>query len=157
MASITPSANVDQTARSWMGYSGLRMNSEQFLAVEETREHYHLVDGVVVKSPSATGPHQRILRLIQKQLEAYIDNGHAEYTYYPDIDIRMSPNTVHAPDLSCYAPGRIDSTTAYPSVAADLVIEILYPGTKAFDLTTKKHDYERYGVKEYITVDSAPK
>jgi Uma2 family endonuclease len=35
------------------------------------------------------------------------------------------------------------------------VIEILSPGTKAFDLTTKKDDYERCGVAEYWAIDSS--
>jgi Uma2 family endonuclease len=37
--------------------------------------------------------------------------------------------------------------------APDLVIEVLSPGTKSFDLTKKKKIYEKSGVKEYWVVD----
>lgn len=36
---------------------------------------------------------------------------------------------------------------------ADLVIEILSPGSTVMDLITKRDDYERFGVGEYWAVD----
>lgn len=106
-------------------------------------------------SPSATGPHQHVLRLIQRQLESFIDD-HPDHIYYPDVDVRLSNDTVYAPDISCYKPGRLQLGSMYPAVAPDLVIEILSAGTKSFDLTTKKQDYARFGVTEYMVVDSSP-
>lgn len=41
--------------------------------------------------------------------------------------------------------------------APDLVIEVLSPGTKKFDLDKKKKIYEKYGVKEYGAVDPETK
>jgi Uma2 family endonuclease len=35
------------------------------------------------------------------------------------------------------------------------VIELLSPSTRAFDLTTKRDDYEAFGVQEYWAIDSA--
>ena len=37
--------------------------------------------------------------------------------------------------------------------APDLVIEVLSPGSKKFDLDKKKKIYEKFGVKEYWIVD----
>lgn len=41
--------------------------------------------------------------------------------------------------------------------APDLVIEVLSPGTRQYNFTTKKDLYEKYGVKEYWLVDPISK
>lgn len=136
------------------GHAGLRMTAAEFFAIGETEERLHLVDGVVVMSPRPTLVHQKILRLLLKQLGAYLDR-HPGAECFPDVDWELRPNTVYSPDIACYAPGRLSVTPARLTSAPDLVIEILSPVTKAFDLTTKKDDYERCGVGEYWTIDSA--
>jgi Uma2 family endonuclease len=74
---------------------------------------------------------------------------------FPEVDWELRPDTVYSPDIACYAPGRINEMPARLTTPPDLIIEILPPGTKAFDLTTKKDDYEACGVAEYWTIDPA--
>lgn len=133
---------------------GLRMSAGDFLSIGETVERYELVDGVVVMSPSPTPRHQKVIRLIQKQLEPYAD-AHPGFEYFVDVDLVLSKGKVYAPDIVCYRPGRLPRIPHVLELAPDLVIEILSPGTKAFDLTTKRDDYEKFGVAEYLAYDPA--
>jgi Uma2 family endonuclease len=41
--------------------------------------------------------------------------------------------------------------------APDLIIEVLSPGTEAYDKKEKKEIYEQFGVKEYWLVDPGSK
>jgi Uma2 family endonuclease len=140
------------------GYAGLRMSAEEYLALGETFERYELVDGVVIMSPRPTRAHQLVLRLIMRQLEAFLDElspESSQFDYYPDVDIRFGPRCVYAPDLCCYLPGRAPPLTATLDIAPDLIIEILSPGNKTHDLIRKRADYGRFGVREYWIIDPA--
>jgi Uma2 family endonuclease len=103
-------------------------------------------------SPTPSPLHQKILRFIQRQLEAFLDSNPG-FDYYPDTDIRMDAGYVLAPDLSCYRPGRLSLLPKRLDVAPDLAIEILSPSNRAYDLAQKRSYYERFGVEEYWVVD----
>lgn len=146
--SALPQSNSD------FGLTGLRMTAGDFLCLGETIEHYELVDGVVVMSPSPTPWHQKIIRLILRQLEPYAD-AHPGFEFFADVDLVLSDKKVYAPDIVCYCPGRLVRIPHVLELPPDLVIEVLSPGTKAFDLTTKRDDYEKFGVIEYLAYDPA--
>jgi Uma2 family endonuclease len=135
-----------------LGYFGLRMSAEEFLRLGETRDRYELVHGVVCMSPRPASLHQRLLSLIQFQLELYLRD-HPGAMYLPEVNVRISADTVYSPDIVCFQPGRLAGFPIFVEVAPDLVIEVLSPGSKAFDLTTKRGDFEKFGVAEYWTYD----
>jgi Uma2 family endonuclease len=130
------------------------MTAADFFTIGQTAERLELVDGVVLMSPRPTPLHQTMLRLILRQIETYLDE-HEGAACFPEVDWELRPDTVYSPDIACYAPGRLGAIPARLTAPPDLVIEILSPGTKAFDLTTKKDDYERCGVAEYWAIDGA--
>lgn len=136
------------------GHAGLRMSAADFFTIGQTSERLELVDGVVLMSPRPTPLHQTMLRLILRQVEQYLDE-HQGAACFPEVDWELRPDTVYSPDIACYVPGRLQTIPARLTEPPDLVIEILSPGTKAFDLTTKKDDYERCAVGEYWVIDSA--
>ena len=135
-----------------LGYVGLCMNSEEFRALGETPERLELVHGVVVMSPSPTPRHQFALRLLLRQFEVYAD-ANPGVLLFPDTDVMLSPHHIYRPDLSCYRAGRYTGIPVRLDSPPDVVVEILSAGTKAFDLTTKPDDYERFGVGEYWILD----
>jgi Uma2 family endonuclease len=128
------------------------MGAEEYLALGETSENYELVDGVVCMSPKPSPRHQKVLRLIQRQLEAFAD-AHPGVEYFPDSDVVLDARVVLAPDLACYRAGRLPRVPERLDVIPDLVIEILSPSNRAYDLTQKRAIYGRYGVGEYWVVD----
>lgn len=131
------------------------MTAGEFLSLGETSERYELIDGVVSMSPRPSRRHQRILCLLQIQLEAYVKSSPGA-AYFPEIDIRFDKRHVYAPDLSCFAPGRAPSLDGPLDTLPDLIIEILSPSTEALDLVRKRADYGRLGgggVREYWVVN----
>src|SRR2546421_6072898 len=111
-----------------LGYFGLQMSADEFLHLGETRERYELVHGVVCMSPRPASLHQRLLSLMQFQLENFI-RAHSGAMYLPEINLVVSADTVYFPDLVCFRPGRLAGFPLNVQIAPDLVIEILSPGS----------------------------
>jgi Uma2 family endonuclease len=136
------------------GFAGLRMSAQEFFGLGETAEHYELVDGVVVMSPSPTFRHQKLVRLILSQMESLAARTPG-LEIALDTDIEFDQRLVYRPNLAVYKPGRLTGTPERLTLCPDLVVEVLSPGSRPMDLTTKRTDYERFGVGEYWVVDPA--
>lgn len=137
-----------------LGYAGLKMTAEEFLALGETAERYELIDGVVIMSPSATPGHNELLLEIAVQLRGYADRTRAARVFI-ETDVRFRGDKVYCPDISVYRAERLTAKPARLEQPPDLIVEVLSPGTKALDLITKRDDYDAAGVAEYWAVDAA--
>ena len=138
-----------------IGYNGLRMTADEYLAIGETPERYELINGVVFMSPSPSFRHQRVLRHVLKQFETCADRLRG-LEIAIDTDLALGEHTVYQPDIAVYAPGRLPTDAAKLEVAPDLAVEILSPSSRPLDLVTKRDDYEKFGVGEYWVIDPIP-
>ncbi len=137
-----------------LGYHGLRMTADEYLALGETPERYELIEGTVVMSPSPKPNHQELLVEILGQLRNW-DRSNRAHRFFPDTDVRLDSGLVYRPDVSVYLRTRLPELPDRLATPPDLVIEILSPASKVIDLITKRDDYERFGVLEYWVVDPA--
>lgn len=137
-----------------MGYNGLRMTADEYLALGETQERYELIDGVVVMSPSPTPPHNEIAWQIGHQLGTFAEQVRP-VRVFPETDLRLTDGKVYRPDLSVYLAERLPKRPQRLDTPPDLVVEVLSPGSKPLDYITKRDDYDRFGVGEYWVVDPA--
>lgn len=135
-----------------LGYAGLCMTADEYLALGETQERYELIHGVVVMSPSPLVRHNAIIARITQQLLAFADQSRA-WVVLPETDVRFTANTVYRPDLVVYRAERLPHDAERLDTPPDLIVEVLSPSSKALDLITKRNDYERYGVGEYWVID----
>ena len=135
-----------------MGYAGLRMTADEYLALGETHERYELIDGVVVMSPSPRPLHNRLALRIAALLDDHGEFGKS-LLVFPETDLRLTRGKVYRPDISIYRSGRLPANVERLELPPDLVVEILSPGSKPFDYITKRDDYEAFGVVEYWVVD----
>lgn len=134
-------------------YAGLRMTADAYFALGETDERYELIDGVVCMSPRPGARHQVILWAIMEQVGEFTKRSGGRC--FGEVDLVLGPGLVYTPDVMCFAAQRIRGFPARIDVPPDLVIEILSPSNRDFDLTRKRDDYARFGVREYWTVDSS--
>lgn len=136
-----------------MGYHGLIMTADEYLALGETSERYELINGVVVMSPSPRPLHAKVLLQVGAQVQRFEDAGGA-IDAYTETDLRIDPSTVYEPDLIAYArplPKPIPERLTTPP---ELIVEVLSPRTEPLDLITKRAAYERFGVREYWVIDA---
>ncbi len=115
-----------------------------------------VIDNQLFMSPSPTGKHQRVLTKLFLRIGLFIEqNGLGEVFAAPfDVFLDEERNAVQ-PDFFFVSKDNLSIVDNEGTVhgVPDLIIEILSPGNKTFDQVTKKELYERYGVKEYWTID----
>jgi Uma2 family endonuclease len=117
-----------------------------------------LIDNVIYMSPSPVYNHQEVLLEISTQLKQHTKESGKVVIAPFDIFLNETSNAVQ-PDIALILnsnKGTLNPTGYFHGVP-DLIIEILSPGNKEYDLVKKKDLYERFGVKEYWIVDPQTK
>ena len=122
---------------------------------------WELIEGqAVCMSPAPGRHHQRISKLLGRQIDLYLSDKSCEM-YYAPFDVRFletkddvaddSIDTVVQPDIVVVCdPEKLDDRGC--KGAPDLIIEILSPATARMDMTVKFELYQHFGVKEYWIV-----
>lgn len=151
---VVQTATVSSTVAA---YLGLRMTADEYFALGETRERYELVDGVVLMSPSPTPQHQNLIGLIYRLIAAYLDDNPIGQVFLElDVHLGTGPrggDLVYRPDVMFLSREKAARVGDRVAETPDLIVEVVSPSSRRFDLETKKADYERAGVAEYWIID----
>lgn len=134
---------------------------EEFWELPEPPDHskLELIAGVLYMTPPPAQLHNntasRLSRLLNEHVIRTGDNG---TIYFPRAGIVRGPNSWLEPDLFYVAAEtKAFADPGYPQYlsTADLVIEIISPGSAIYDRNTKADTYAALGVKELWLVDEA--
>lgn len=105
-------------------------------------------------TPPPEKPHgkavSRLNRLLSGHLLKIADQG---TVYLPRHGISITPNTWLEPDLSYISAETEAQSSSRYHTTADLVIEVISPGSAIYDRNTKADTYAALGVKELWLVD----
>ncbi len=115
-----------------------------------------LIDNQIYMSPAPLFIHQKTIQSIFKELDKVVEEkGKGSIIVAPfDIKLDNTQNSVQ-PDIIVILKSNSNQISAdgrYTGVP-DLLIEVLSPSNKEYDLIKKKDLYERFGVQEYWVVD----
>ncbi len=135
-------------------FAGLRMTADEYEELPDDGSRYELIDGVVVMSPSPNFGHRDIAGEIERQIRNYLHE-HPVGSVAHETDAIFDPLRVYRPDLMFLSTQRFPVPTDRVHAIPDMVLEVLSPGTRAMDLSTKRDDYQRFGVTEYWIADPA--
>jgi Uma2 family endonuclease len=111
---------------------------------------YELLDGAVLVTPSPSRLHQRMSGGLLVTLRAGCPPGLEVLT--APLDVPLAVDTTLEPDLLVVDRDDQHGHRQLPR-APLLVVEILSPTTRRFDLRDKKDRYERAGVPSYWVLD----
>lgn len=129
---------------------------EEFWGLPEPPDHskLELIAGVLYMTPPPGHPHDTVVsRLIRLLTEFLIKTGDKGTIYAPRAAIWTTPNTYLEPDLfyvSAETEARLDPERR---TTADLVIEVISPGSAIYDSNTKADTYAALGIRELWLVD----
>lgn len=110
---------------------------------------YELIDGCLLVTPAPKPTHQRSVLEIAVLLRA-VTPPYAE-TFVAPLDVAPAEDTTMQPDV--LVARRADLSEKDLPAAPLLVVEVLSPSTRSFDLGAKRERYERAGTLAYWVFD----
>ena len=129
---------------------------EEFWALPEPPDHskLELIAGVLYMTPPPGYTHDNAVSRLNRALSEYlIQSGNPGNLYVPRAAIWTSPNTYLEPDLF-YVSSETEATLDPDHrTTADLVIEVISPGSAIYDRNTKADTYAALGIKELWLVN----
>jgi len=134
---------------------------EEFWELPEPEDHskLELIAGVLYMTPPPGYLHNNsVSRLNRLLIDYQTKTGDRGKLYVPRAGIVKGPNSWLEPDLFYIAAGtKVLSDPNYPQYfsTADLVIEVISPGSAIYDRNTKADTYAALGVKELWLVDES--
>jgi len=131
---------------------------EEFWELPEPPDHskLELIAGVLYLTPPPGYRHDNsVSRLIRLLSEYLLKPGDKGTLYVPRAAIWTSPNTYLEPDLFYVSAETESRLQPNHRTTADLVIEVISPGSAIYDRNTKSDTYAALGVKELWLVDEA--
>ena len=128
------------------------MTAEELLALPKgDGRRFELIRGVLIEKMPTGDPHGESVGLFTIAVGNYARaNRHGVVrSGDPGYRLESSPDTVRAPDVAWFAPGRLPrGRRGYPEIVPDLAIEIKSPSNSWPEITAKAQMWLCYGSRE---------
>jgi Uma2 family endonuclease len=138
-----------QTARA----EPIRYTYEDYLTFPDDGRRHELIDGEHFVTPAPLRRHQQLATRLTVAVGAWLLEHSVGEVYSAPLDVILSDVDVVEPDLLFVSNERSAVLGKWIHGAPDLVVEVLSPGTRRTDETTKRRLYEGAGVREYWIID----
>jgi Uma2 family endonuclease len=124
------------------------------LVDEDTRAE--LLDGVMVVHSPASPRHNAIAGYLRALMQCYTEEKELGKVLGPDTLIRLRARQKFAPDLFFLEQERLPKRLPKKQFKdpPDLIVEVLSPSNRRFDLEEKRPAYQKAGVREIWLVDA---
>ncbi len=133
---------------------------DEFWALPEPPDHskLELIAGVLYMTPPPGYTHDNAVSRLNRLLSEYLtQSNHPGTLYVPRAAIWTSPNTYLEPDLFYVSAETEAKLDPQHRTTADLVIEVISPGSAIYDRNTKADTYAALGIQELWLVDETSK
>ncbi len=129
---------------------------EEFWELPEPPDHskLELIAGVLYMTPPPGYLHDNVVSRLNRLISEYlITSGDNGTIYFPRAGIWRTPHTWLEPDLFYVSAETQSQMDPEYRTTADLVIEVISPGSAIYDRNTKADTYAALGVKELWLID----
>lgn len=131
------------------------MSYQDFLNWDGPTPHVEWEDGQVVPISPVSEEHQTAGLFLIRILSAYVESRDLGRILYEPFQMKTGPDLPgRAPDIQFIAKQNLSRIKRlYVEGPADLVVEVISPGSRATDRGDKFYEYEQGGVGEYWLID----
>lgn len=131
------------------------LSFEEFLKWEGQERHVEWVNGNIIAMTSISTLHQRIGMFLMFLMVSWVEHHELGEIFCDPFVMRAGPDlSGRAPDILFLANENLHRLREnYLDGPADLVVEIVSPGSTHTDRQDKLLEYERGGVREYWLID----
>jgi len=116
-----------------------------------------LWDGELIMSPAPSFFHQKIVDRFHDLLKGWVRRQRLGETGMAPLDMVLTNRRVMQPDVVFISNSRLEIIKEAVMGPADLVAEVLSPGSRRRDRIDKRDLYEQHGVREYWLIDPEAK
>ena len=127
------------------------ITADELLRMPRDGNRYELIRGVLVAKMPTGRPHGETVTMTNYVLTGYvISNDYGSVSSgEPGYRLERDPDTVRAPDVAWFAPGRIpEGIQGYPELAPDLAIEVKSPSNSNPEMASKAAMWLSYGSQQ---------
>lgn len=144
---------VEREARN--EHSRLYVSYAQFLKSDEVDPHTEWVDGEVVPMAPVSDEHSDVQVFLLQILGAFVDAHSLGKLRIEPFQMKTGPNLPgRAPDILFVARKNVSRLKkTHLEGPADLVVEVISPGSQSIDRGDKYYEYEAGSVREYWLID----
>ena len=122
----------------------------EYITLPDDGQRYEIVDGVLLLTPSSTGPHQDTIGEVFFHLQSHIKLARLGSVIQAPFVVELSAKDVFQPDIFVVMNAHLDRIQEGKLIGApDLVVEVSTSGTIAFDRLSRYDTYEYSVVLEY--------
>ena len=133
----------------------VKMTYGEFLEWLDEDTHAEWINGEVIFMTPISIEHQNLGRFLLSLISHFVDLHQLGVVAYDPFQMKTAPELPsRAPDILFVANenlSRLEET--YLNGPADLVVEIISPGSRGTDRGDKFYEYEEGGVREYWLID----
>ncbi len=128
---------------------------DYLLIPEEPGFRFEILEGLLVKEPSPTTQHQRVLRELGRRLMAFFDDYDPEgEIFFAPLDVTLTPVNVLQPDILFVSGARREIMREERiDGPCDLMVEIMSPTNRRKDRLQKMEIYRKAGIPHYWLAD----
>ena len=132
-----------------------QVSFDQFLEWPGENQHVEWVNGKVVPMSPVTEPHEDISGFLYSLLRLFAERRRLGRVYSEPFVMKTGPDLPgRCPDVLFIArKHQARVKRLYVEGPADLVVEVISPGSRTTDRVKKFHEYEQGGVPEYWLID----
>ncbi|HXP61360.1 MAG TPA: Uma2 family endonuclease [Dongiaceae bacterium] len=132
-----------------------QVSFDQFLVWPGENQHVEWVNGEVVPMSPVTEPHEDISGFLYSLLRLFAEGHRLGRVYSEPFVMKTGPDLPgRCPDVLFIAKKhQARVKRLYVEGPADLVVEVISPGSRTIDRGKKFHEYEQGGVPEYWLID----
>ncbi len=132
-----------------------RLTYLDFLKASDLDPHVEWVNGEVVKMAPVSNEHQDVAGFLLALLRAFVDFHGLGVVRHDPFQMKTGADLPgRAPDIIYISKRNLSRLKQnHLQGPADLVIEIISPGSRGIDRGEKYHEYEQGGVREYGLID----
>ena len=132
-----------------------KITYEQFLRREGEESHVEWVDGEIVMMAPISNEHDDVAGFLYALLRAYVEFHHLGVVKQEPYQMKTGRDLPgRAPDVLFLARKNLSRLkNTHVAGPADLVIEVISPGSRGVDRGAKYYEYAEGGVKEYWLLD----
>lgn len=127
-----------------------KLDYGDYCAIPSDGKRYEILDGEVYVTPAPSPLHQRLLLRLARALQDYF--GARAEVFVAPIDVIFSPHDIAQPDIVVVENAAQVSPRGIEG-APLVIVEVLSPGSAAYDRSVKSQRYATFGVPHYWILD----